>query len=139
MTTDSQLTDSDQTTQEQGPLSDVLSRLRSSEPELAYFSLERLSPLAANPAFDLTWSAIAHAGFRAFAAKLLGFRDSSSPYLWDNFLGGFGQAYIGRGRIDVRLPFSPLRMMLRLTGFGAMTYTVPWLTDTEISVRMPDE
>ncbi len=121
-------------------LAGYLSRARPSEPEIAYFSLGgQQPPLVTNAAFDLAWSAAARAVFRAFARTLLGFRDNSTPYLWENFLGGIGQVQVGRDSIDVRLPLSPLRMMLRLAGHGNMTYTVPWLGDVEIRVRLPEE
>ena len=121
-------------------LAAYLARSRPSEPEVTYFSLSGLRPtVISQEADDWTWSVVARAAFRAFARQLLGFRDSSTPFVWENFLGGVGQVQMGSGVIDVRLPPSPLRMMLRLAGLASLTYTVPWLEDIEIHVSLPEE
>jgi hypothetical protein len=121
-------------------LASYLARHRPAGAELAYFALTGLDPpLVADAAFDLGWSAAARAVSRAFARHLLGFRDSSPGYLWDNFLAGLGRVRSEPGHLDVQLPRSPLAMMLRLGGIAGLVYPVLGLAGVTVHLSLPEE
>jgi hypothetical protein len=117
-------------------ISGHLTSVRSPARDLAYLALVDLVPsIVADPRFDLTWSLVAREVLRSFARRLLGFDRSSAEYLYHNFFAGTGIVQIEEGRIDVQLPQSPLHVVLRMAGMADQTYAVPWLEDTEITLR----
>jgi hypothetical protein len=114
-----------------------LARAKSSEEELAYFSLYGLElPLVANLHFDLTWSLVAHAVLKDFAHRLVGFGWSSVHHLYLNFMEGTSNVRNHRGEIDVQLPQTPLQVILRMAGFDGQVYTVSWLNNTQVNLSL---
>ena len=109
-------------------------------PDLAYFSLAGLRPEAqVHTGLDLTWSLMARAALRHFARRLPGFESSSPEHLYQNFLAGVSTVRTALDRIEVRLPHSPLAVILRLSGVWDQTYTLPWLHGVEICLQPPVE
>ena len=89
--------------------------------------------------FDLAWALAARNVLKAFGARLLGFGSSSVPHLWENALAGLTLVRVRGDVVEVELPRVPLDVVLRLSGVDGRTYTVPWLPDLEIRLRLPSE
>jgi hypothetical protein len=82
-----------------------------------------------------------------FASRLFGFAGSSLPYIYANFLEGFGSirmwsaatpvaAVSPSNEILVELPPVPLEVILHLAGMHERRFTVPWLPDKTIVLRL---
>lgn len=67
-----------------------------------------------------------------FASRLFGFAGSSLPYIYTNFLEGFGSIRTRDDEIVVELPPVPLEVILRLAGMHERRFTVPWIPDKTI-------
>ena len=115
-----------------------LSRAKAAQETLSYFMLKGLAPASTNINFDLALTLVAQAVLKIFARKLMGFSQSSPEYLFQNFLAGNSHVYIEKGRIEVKLPRSPLHTVLHMTGVNDMCYTLPWLNSTEVSLSFQD-
>jgi hypothetical protein len=89
--------------------------------------------LAGAPACAL----VARTLLRELAARWQGFGRSSAAYLWSNLLAGTSVVRVQAGRIDVELPAVPLDVVLRMSGVDGLTYTVPWLEPTAVSLALP--
>jgi hypothetical protein len=118
-------------------LARYLTRAKPAAQELAYLSLANLTPpVTTYSHFDLTWSLVAHAVLKAFASRLMGFEWSSAEFLYHNFLAGTSTLRIDGERIDVELPRSPLHVILRMAGVDGQTYTVPWLSNAQVTLSL---
>lgn len=100
---------------------------------LQYFSLLGVWPrVALDPRLDLTLTLFACAALRQFARRLMGFESSSPEYLYQNFLAGLGIIHSYPEKCEVRLPRSPLFLVLRLCGLHEQTFRVPWIKEREV-------
>jgi hypothetical protein len=108
-------------------------RLDSAEKECSFFSLSNIWPeFELPPAIDAVFSLIARAALKQFARKLPGFDSSSPEHLYQNFLAGISEIRWVDGRLEVRLPASPLSMILRMTGLQEQRYAPAWLKGVEV-------
>ena len=107
------------------------------EEHIDYFSLAKIVPeLQLDTNHDSPWSRIAAAVLRNFARRLPRFAQSSPEYLFQNFLAGTSSVHSTPGRIEVRLPQSPLGVVLRIAGaYG--TLLLPWQEGVEICLLAP--
>jgi hypothetical protein len=115
---------------------------RRSAPErhLPYFCLSRFWPdFELDPALDCTFSLMARAAFRHFARKLFGFEASSPDHLFQNFLSGPSEVRRIDQRLEVRLPASPLSVILRMAGLQDQKYSPKWLKGSEVWLLPPRE
>jgi hypothetical protein len=106
----------------------------------AYYSLADLwlAVLLPND-LDAGCSLIANSIIRHFARRLIGFHSSSPEHIYQNFLAGTGALVVSADRLEVRLPRSPLAIVLQLSGVTNQTYTVPWLNGRDICLHLPSE
>lgn len=110
-----------------------------SQEERNYLSIGEVFPeLAADSDADTIWSRIALAIVRQFARQLTGFAQSSPEYIFRNFLAGTSSVRRAADRIEVRLPQSPLEVVLRISG-AYRSYTLPWHPGVEIWLRAPSD
>jgi hypothetical protein len=111
-------------------------RARSKPPstDLDYFA--RVST-AFDPRFDLALTLFARAILRTLAQRLMGFEWSGAAYLYDRFLAGSSSVELGQDALEVRLPDSPLALILRMAGVDGETFTLSWLPEVEIRLRLP--
>ncbi|MGP8175893.1 MAG: hypothetical protein ACLP7O_15295 [Terracidiphilus sp.] len=110
-----------------------------SQEERNYLSIGEVFPeLAADSDADIIWSRIALAIVRQFARQLTGFAQSSPEYIFRNFLAGTSSVRRAADRIEVRLPQSPLEVVLRISG-AYRSYTLPWHPGVEIWLRAPSD
>ena len=106
----------------------------------AYYSLADLWPEARLPHhLDAGCSLIANSIIRHFARRLVGFHSSSPEHLYQNFLAGTGALVVSADRLEVKLPRSPLVMVLQLSGVANQTYAMPWLNGRNICLHLPSE
>jgi hypothetical protein len=106
----------------------------------AYYSLADLWPEARLPHdLDAGCSLIANSIIRHFARRLFGFHSSSPEHLYQNFLAGTGALVVSADRLEVRLPRSPLTIILQLSGVANQTYAMPWLNGRNICLHLPSE
>jgi hypothetical protein len=106
----------------------------------AYYSLADLWPEVRLPHdLDAGCSLIANSIIRHFARRVFGFHSSGPEHLYQNFLAGTGALIGSADRLDVRLPRSPLAIVLHLSGVGEQTYAVPWLNGRNICLHLPLE
>ncbi len=104
---------------------------------LDYFEIGRVFPeLELDAERERAWSRMAAAVLRNFARRLPGFGRSSPEYLFQNFLAGTSSVRRAAGRIEVRLPQSPLVVVLRMAG-AYRTLTLPWREGVEICLLAP--
>jgi hypothetical protein len=93
-------------------------RLDSPQQQYPYLCLSQPPPdFALDPALDCTFSLICRAALRHFARKLFGFESSSPGHLYQNFLSGLSEIRRMDQRLEVRLPASPLSLVLRMADF----------------------
>jgi hypothetical protein len=78
---------------------------------------------------------LARAVLRELAVRLPGLERSGASYLRENFLVGPGMIRVGEQKLEVRLPPSPLRVVLHLAGVDGRTLVVPWLG--EVTLELP--
>jgi hypothetical protein len=76
---------------------------------------------------------------RSTARRLPGLGKSSFDYLWRNVIAGGSTVASTRDRIAVRLDPRPLDIVLRLAGFNALDLAVPWLPETQVTVRFGEQ
>lgn len=81
-------------------------------------------------------TAIAHQAMAAFASRLFGFAGSSEEFLYANFCEGRGAICETDDAIVVELPPVPLEVVLRLAGIDGRRFTVPWIPDRTIELRL---
>lgn len=114
-----------------------LRRMQPASKDLDYLTLNvHRQPLIENRDVDLTWSLVARALMRAFARRMMGFDQSSMPYLYQNFLAGTSTIHVQQDLIEVRLPCSPLHTVLRMAGVDGQSYALPWLNNTQITLEL---
>ncbi|GAC1405872.1 MAG: hypothetical protein NVSMB49_25340 [Ktedonobacteraceae bacterium] len=112
-----------------------LKRRQPASKDLHYFNIYwHKHSLLNNKDVDLTWTLVARTLLRAFARRLIGFDNSSSQYLYDNFLLGTSTVSLQQDLLEVHLPCSPLHMILRMAGVNGQTYVIPWLDDTQVTL-----
>jgi len=112
--------------------------LPASRQELAYFSLRAFLPNSAEE-FDDTFSLVARAVLRDFSRRLFGFDLSSPEYLYQNFLAGLGSLLCRDEAFEVRLPASPLSVILRMAGLQQQKFSPPWLKGREVWLLPPQD
>jgi hypothetical protein len=100
--------------------------LQPMEGHLDYFAISRVFPeLALDASREYAWTRIAAIVLQNFARRLPGFARSSPEYLFQNFLSGTSEVRQGNGRVEIRLPQSPLTVVLRIAGmYGSVE--LPW-------------
>jgi hypothetical protein len=114
-----------------------LKRIHPASKDLGYLSLSaRQQTLSGNRDVDLAWSLIARALMRTFARRLMGFDQSSMPYLYQNFLAGTSTVHLQQDLVEVQLPCSPLHTILRMAGVHGQSYTLPWLDYTQVTLAL---
>jgi hypothetical protein len=109
------------------------------EEHIDYFGVANIFPeLQVDTDRDSSWSRIAAAVLRNFARRLPRFAHSSPEYLFHNFLAGTCFVRSATGRIEVRLPQSPLAVVLHIAGaYG--TLSLPWKEGVEICLLTPTD
>jgi hypothetical protein len=110
--------------------------LAATEQELAYFSLRAVLP-DVDEKLDDAFSFIARAVLRDFSRRLFGFDLSSPEYLYQNFLAGLGSVLCRDEALEVRLPVSPLAVILRMAGLQQQNFQPPWLKGREVWLLPP--
>jgi hypothetical protein len=113
------------------------SLLKSSELEYSYFSPGFAAD--AHSVMDCTLSLFARAAIRHFVGRLIGFESSTPEYLYRNFLSGLGSIRHVENRLEVRLPASPLSLVLRMAGLQEQKYMPDWLEGREVWLLPPQE
>jgi hypothetical protein len=83
-----------------------------------------------------TLALLARAVLRELTIRLPGLERSSPAYVRENFLVGPGLIHVDGDLLEVRLPPSPLRIVLQLAGVHGRPLAVPWLG--EVVLRPPD-
>ena len=114
------------------------SLLNSSEFEYSYLSLAGIAA-DAHSAIDCTLSLFARAAIRHFVGRLIGFESSTPEYLYRNFLSGLSTIRHVEDRLEVRLPASPLSLVLRMAGLQEQKYRPDWLKGREVWLLPPQE
>jgi hypothetical protein len=79
----------------------------------------------------------AEALLRHFARRLPGFADSALGHVVQSFLSGLGEVRLAGEDIHVRLPESPLRLVLKMTGVGEDRFAPPWLGGRTVHLILP--
>jgi len=117
---------------------DLLSQILLDSPEsfapnVSYFSLSGLWPeFELDSKLDSLFTLVSRAALRHFSRKLFGFESSSPGYIYENFLSGISEIRRAGDRLEVRLPQSPLSMILRMSGLQDQRYVLPWLKGMEV-------
>lgn len=83
-------------------------------------------PLEAFPAIDAFLQPAGRGLLRNFLKRLGAFSDSTPKYTYANFLHCRGVVSLSAGRISVRYLTCPLRVVLRMAGFGSSPVALPW-------------
>jgi hypothetical protein len=118
----------------------LMIRLDSSEKQYSYFSFANAWPeFEAASSLDCAFSLVARAALRNFARRLPGFGFSSPEHLYQNFLAGLTEIRWIDGRLEVRLPPSPLSVILRMTGLQEQKFAPTWLKGAEVWLLPPQE
>jgi hypothetical protein len=118
----------------------LASRISASEKDYPYFCFSSIWPdFELAPVLDCTLSLIARAALRHFARNLFGFEASSPEYLFQNFLSGLSAIRSIDQRLEVRLPASPLSLILRMAGLQEQKYVPSWLKGSEVWLLPPQE
>jgi hypothetical protein len=101
-------------------LTELHALVRPAELDLAFFAMPDWPGL--DPATDLAWSVLARAAYSDLARRLPGLAHSSAGHLWCNVASGIGSWHLVRNGEEsearVRLPVTPLRMLLRMVGIN---------------------
>jgi hypothetical protein len=112
--------------------------LAATKQEFAYFSLRSVVP-DLDEKLDDTFSFIARAVLRDFSRRVFGFDLSSPEYLYQNFLAGLGSVLCRDEALEVRLPVSPLAVILRMAGLQQQKFQPPWLQGREVWLLPPQD
>ena len=108
--------------------------------EQTHFALADAWPEARiSSELDEAGSLVARVVLRHFARRLIGFHTAGPEHLYQNFLAGIGSVQISEATLEVRLPRSPLAIVLQLSGVGNQTYALPWLNGKEVCLLLPTE
>ncbi len=114
--------------------------VRSPANDLEYFSLlDRWPGVALDPPLDLALTLISRCGLQIFASRLMGFESSSPEHLYQNILVGTGTIRSSPEKMEVRLPRSPLFIVLRLCGMHEQSFRLPWLEESELCLLPSEE
>ena len=105
--------------------------LAATEQELSYFSLRSVVP-DLDEKLDDAFSLVARAVLRDFSRRLPGFDLSSPEYLYQNFLAGSGAILCRDEALEVRIPASPLAVILRIAGLQQQKFQPSWLKGREV-------
>lgn len=109
-------------------------------PHPPYFSLSGLWPeFELDSKLESFSTLVSHAALRHFSRKLFGFQSSSPGHIYENFLAGVSEIRRARNHLEVRLPQSPLSMVLRMAGLQEQRYALPWLKGMEVWLLPPQE
>jgi len=115
-------------------------RLDSAQEHFPYFSLASHSPdFHPNSQIDCFFTLVAHAALRLFSRKLFGFESSSPEHIFQNFLSGVSEIRRTGAHLEVRLPQSPLSMILRMAGLQDQKYAPSWLKGMQVWLLPPQE
>jgi hypothetical protein len=79
---------------------------------------------------------LAHQVMAAFASRLFGFAGSSEEFLYANFCAGRGAIRETDDAIVIELPHVPLEIVLHLAGIDGRRFTLPWIPDRTIELRL---
>lgn len=116
----------------------LASRINASEKHYPFFSFSHIWPdFELDPVLDCTFSLIARAALKHFARKLSGFESSSPDHLYRNFLSGLSEIRCMDQHLEVRLPASPLSLILRMAGLQEQKYVPIWLKGPEVWLLPP--
>jgi hypothetical protein len=109
-------------------------------PHVPYFPLSGLWPeFELDSKLETFSTLVSHAALRHFSRKLFGFQSSSPGHMYENFLAGASEIRRARNRLEVRLPQSPLSMILRMAGLQEQRYALPWLKGMEVWLLLPQD
>jgi len=115
-------------------------RLGSAQQHYPYFSLSGdWAGFLLDPFLDCTFTLLSRAALRHFSHRLFGFESSSPGHLYQNFLSGLAEVRCIDRRLEVRLPSSPLSLVLRIAGVQEQKYAPAWLKGVEVWLRPPQE
>ncbi len=112
--------------------------LRQSKPAAALLDYLTVYPVLP-PALDLALTLAAAAVLRSFARRLMGFGWSGFDHLYRNFLAGESRVLITLNAVQVDLPLSPLHSILRMGGVNGSQYTLPWLGERVVVLRLAED
>lgn len=115
-------------------------RLSSTQQQLPFFSLAgNGAGFALDASLDSTFTLLSRAALRRLARKLFGFESSSAEHLYQNFLSGVSEIRCVDQHLEVRLPSSPLSVVLHMAGLQKQKYAPSWLKGTEVWLLPPQE
>jgi len=115
-------------------------RLSAPQHHFPFFSFSQCWPdFELDPLLDCTFSLISRAALLHFARKLFGFEASSPDHLQQNFLSGLSEVRRIDQRLEVRLPASPLSLILRMAGLQQQKFAPAWLKGSEVWLLPPQE
>jgi hypothetical protein len=118
----------------------LANRINASEKHYPFFCFPHIWPdREFDPVLDGTFSLIARAALKHFARKLSGFEASGPEHLYQNFLLGLSEVRNSDQRLEVRLPASPLSVILRMAGLQEQKYVATWLKGSEVWLLPPQE
>ena len=118
----------------------LANRINASEKHYPFFCFSHIWPdRELDPVLDGTFSLIARAALKHFARKLSGFEASGPEHLYQNFLLGLSEVRNSDQRLEVRLPASPLSVILRMAGLQEQKYVATWLKGSEVWLLPPQE
>jgi len=115
-------------------------RLDSPQEHFPYLSLAtNSSGFHPNSELDCFFTLVSRAALRLFSRKLFGFESSSPEHIFHNFLSGVSEIRRIGEHLEVRLPQSPLSMILRMAGLQNQKYAPSWLKGLEVWLLPPQE
>jgi hypothetical protein len=115
-------------------------RLNAAPQHFPYFFLSGLvTDLEIDPDLDCLSTLVSRAALRHFVRRLFGFESSSPDHICRNFLSGLSEIRRIDQRLEVRLPASPLSLVLRMAGLLEQKYAPSWLKGMEIWLRPSQE
>jgi hypothetical protein len=115
-------------------------RLGSAQQHYPYFPLsDDWAGLMLDPFLDCTFTLLSHAALRHFSHRLFGFESSSPEHLYQNFLSGVSETCCRDEHLEVRLPSSPLSVVLHMAGLQKQKYRSSWLKGLEVWLLPPQE
>ena len=118
----------------------LANRINACEKHYPFFSFSHTWPdFELDLVLDCTFSLIARAALKHFARKLSGFEASSPEHLYENFLSGLSEIRRIDQRLEVRLPASPLAVILRMAGLQEQKYVPSWLKGSEVWLHPPQQ
>jgi hypothetical protein len=121
-------------------LQQIAFRLNSAQQHFPYFVLSEVGTDTETDAnLECLSTLVSRAALRHFVRKLFGFESSSPDHIYQNFLSGLSEIRRKDQRVEVRLPASPLSLILRMAGLQEQKYAPSWLKGLDVWLLPPQE